>query len=152
MQATQSTELSLLLWLRMLLAELWRVIRYDPPELLEAVMGAGAVYWGLWLIAPAASVTAASAAAGNLLTSSTEVYWGAVFVIVGLFKVAAVIPLWPGRPVLRQLASGMLLFLWSFVAYQFHQVNAFGTGTANYSWLALVQIYLFWRQVSRARS
>ena len=149
MEQTARQDLSLREWLRLVFAAYWRIIRVSPPELTEIVMGLQALWWGGGLLLPADALGTA-----GLLTRDNEVVVGACFIVASLYKFAAVsldaiAPRTRYHKAVRQSAALLLLVCWSVVTYHFWSRNPWGTGALNYSYLMLIQGFLFARQVAR---
>jgi hypothetical protein len=132
-------------WFHQLIAELWRIIRREPPELLEIVASLQAGVWGVWLLLPFPSMSVSSVSAGALLTPFTERYFGAWFLLVCCCKFLA---LSVGSRRGRQAVSALLLVSWAFVAYQFHLVSPLGPAVATYGFIVCIHVFLFARLVA----
>lgn len=136
-------------WPRLALAAFQRIIRRDPTELTEIVMACQVLWWGGGLLLPAPSL-----GVEGLLNRGNELFVGAWFVLIGLVKFGAMAfdmthTDATRRTYARRIAALIILASWALVSFHFWSRNPWGTGALNYSFLMLVQGFLFSRQVAR---
>lgn len=115
----------------------------------EVVMGLAIALWGVQLLLPWETFTAA-ASFGVLraVWPHTETGWGVMFLAFGLFNIAAY---FSGHLYARILASLFVSSAWAFIAGAFGYVNPSGTGVVIYAVVSVTSTWVFLRLLMRLR-